>query len=472
MSRGRWGLTDMAIDSQAPPGAEEENGFLPIPDVKAWRSIYASRGDEPRHRRAADAILFVFGAAGLLVASLIANSGLEGEATATEALRSLLDWLDPVWRVAYVFAGILALALIVIAFATKRRALGITLVVALGLVIGVSEVVDKVVDGTWAGLKPLFVFGEATFPPVRIAACFAVIATARPDLSRPMRRFSGAVVVVAALAAVVLGESSLSGALAAASVGILVTAFIYLVIGSHAGFPPESRVRASLAQLGLAVGALDPTETQIAGVAMYETTDSAGRALLVKVYGRDARDSQLVARLWRMMWYRDAGPQMAASRLRQVEHEALCTLAAARAGVATQDVVTLGAVSNGDALIVFEKAEGPTLDAMAPDLVTDAMLENAWTSVSRLHDARIAHGRIEMDGLVASGGQRGHHRSRPSPARRSGGGLCGRCRGATGRDCRARWSGTRTRPRRARASVTRRSRQRCRTCSPRRSRPS
>ncbi len=51
-------------------------------------------------------------------------------------------------------------------------------------------------------------------------------------------------------------------------------------------------------------------------------------------------------------------------------------------------------------LIVFEKAEGPTLDAMDPDAVTDAMLESSWTSVSRLHDARIAHGRIEMDGLV------------------------------------------------------------------------
>ena len=60
----------MAIDSEAPPGAQEEHGFLPIPDVKAWRSIYASRGDEPRHRRAADAVLFVVAALGLLVAFL------------------------------------------------------------------------------------------------------------------------------------------------------------------------------------------------------------------------------------------------------------------------------------------------------------------------------------------------------------------------------------------------------------------
>ncbi len=316
----------MAIDSEAPPGAQEEHGFLPIPDVKAWRSIYASRGDEPRHRRAADAVLFVFGAAGLLVASLIANSGLEGEATATEALRSLLDWLDPVWRVAYVFAGILALALIV--DRVRNEAPGARHHPGRRPRSRDRGQRGRRQGGRWHLGRPeadLFVFGEATFPPVRIAACFAVIATARPDLSRPMRRFSGAVVVVAALAAVVLGESSLSGALAAASVGILVTAFIYLVIGSHAGFPPESRVRASLAQLGLAVGALDPTETQIAGVATYETTDSAGRALLVKVYGRDARDSQLVARLWRTdvvprRGASDGGEPAAPSRARSVVH--------------------------------------------------------------------------------------------------------------------------------------------------------
>ena len=89
---------------------------------------------------------------------------------------------------------------------------------------------------------------------------------------------------------------------------------------------------------------------QTAGVATYETTDTAGRPLLVKVYGRDARDSQLVARLWRTAWYRESGPQMATSRLRQVEHEALCALAAERAGVATQDVVAVGGVSTGDAV--------------------------------------------------------------------------------------------------------------------------
>ena len=144
----------MAIDSEAPPSAEEEHGFLPIPDVKAWRSIYASRGDEPRHRRAADAVLFVVAAVGLLVASLISNGSAAGEANAISALQELLDWLDPVWRVTYALASLISLALIVVAFAAKRRALGFMLVISVGLVIAVGEVVGRLVTDEWIGLKP------------------------------------------------------------------------------------------------------------------------------------------------------------------------------------------------------------------------------------------------------------------------------------------------------------------------------
>jgi uncharacterized protein (TIRG00374 family) len=390
----------MAVDSVAEAQDRDGRSFLPIPDVKAWRSIYSSRGDEPRMRRAADALLFVFGAAGLLIASLIASSDSIGELDAAADIASLLDWLDPFWRMAYAITAILVAALIVVAFATKRRALGITLVAAIALVVAVSEVVARLVEGEWADLESLFSAGEATFPPLRIAVATAVTAVARPDLARPMRRFGAAVVLVGTLAAIVIGESSLSGAMAAASVGVLVAAALFLALGSHAGFPPERRVRASLAELGLAVGALEASPVQTAGVATYETTDTAGRTLLVKVYGRDARDSQLVARVWRMMWYRDPGPQMATSRLRQVEHEALCTLAAGRAGVATQDVVAVGGVQSGDAVIVYEKAAGPTLAELPPDAVTDEVLEQAWTAIARLHSARIAHGRIEPAQLV------------------------------------------------------------------------
>src|SRR5262249_41618584 len=155
----------VAIDSAPRSEEQEAHGFLPIPDVKAWRSIYASRGDEPRHRRAADAVLFVLAALGLLVASLVANSALAGENSAPSALQALLDWLDPLGRIASVLAALLSLALVVVAFLTKRRALGFMQLVAVGLVVAVGEIVGSLVTDSWAGLKPIFSFGETTFPP-------------------------------------------------------------------------------------------------------------------------------------------------------------------------------------------------------------------------------------------------------------------------------------------------------------------
>ena len=68
--------------------------------------------------------------------------------------------------------------------------------------------------------------------------------------------------------------------------------------------------------------------------------DASGRPLLVKVYGRDAYDSQLLAKLWRTLWYQGGGPRLRLSRVQAVEHEALVTLLAAQAGVPTRTVVT------------------------------------------------------------------------------------------------------------------------------------
>jgi hypothetical protein len=51
--------------------------------------------------------------------------------------------------------------------------------------------------------------------------------------------------------------------------------------------------------------------------------DLDGNRLLLKVYGRDARDAQVFSKMWRYLWYRDTGPSFTLSRLQQVEHEAL-----------------------------------------------------------------------------------------------------------------------------------------------------
>jgi uncharacterized membrane protein YbhN (UPF0104 family) len=51
-------------------------------------------------------------------------------------------------------------------------------------------------------------------------------------------------------------------------------------------------------------------------------------------------------------------------------------------------------------VIVLEKVDGLTLAHLPADAVSDDVLEQAWIGVARLHQARIAHSRIELDRLT------------------------------------------------------------------------
>ena len=62
-------------------------------------------------------------------------------------------------------------------------------------------------------------------------------------------------------------------------------------------------------------------------------TTPTGRPLKVRVLGRDAQDTQRLARRWRLLAYRDPPRSAPVGRLEQVEHEAVATLMAAQAGV-------------------------------------------------------------------------------------------------------------------------------------------
>ena len=99
---------------------------------------------------------------------------------------------------------------------------------------------------------------------------------------------------------------------------------------------------ASLRELGVdARGPPGAPTRHIAGVVAFTARDAPRvRSSPIKVYGQDAYDNRLLAKVWRTLWYRDGGPQLGLSRLQAVEHEALMTLLAVRAGFRTREVVT------------------------------------------------------------------------------------------------------------------------------------
>ena len=94
--------------------------------------------------------------------------------------------------------------------------------------------------------------------------------------------------------------------------------------------------------------------------------DAEGEPLKVRVLGRDAQDTQRLARRWRSLAYRDPPRSVAVGRLEQVEHEALATLMAAQAGVRVPEVVTAALGPDGDALIVTRQPDVEPLETLQP----------------------------------------------------------------------------------------------------------
>ena len=127
-------------------------------------------------------------------------------------------------------------------------------------------------------------------------------------------------------------------------------------------------------------------------------TTPDGKPLLVKAFGRDAADGQLVAATWYAIWHRGA-KRVLTGRREQVEHEAFLTLAAERDGVPVMPVIAAGETDQGDALLVID-ANGGTLAALASANVTADFLRSAWDALGRLHELGISHGRVNAESLI------------------------------------------------------------------------
>lgn len=367
-------------------------------------SLFASAGDEPRRRRVDDAVTLGVGAVVVLGAALASQGSTTGAAEATTALDDLLGWLDPLWAFAYAGASVLCLGLLGAAIVGHRTALVRDLVLATALVTGAGALLTQAIDGRWPSWAGAWWSEEApTYPSLRLAVVSAVVMVAGPDLARPLRYLGIAVVSLSGIAAVVLGSAYPAHALGGVGLGVTIAAAVRLVFGSSAGFPHEQRVVAGLASVGVDASEVQRDSHQRGGVARYRAVGRGGCALAVAVYGRDARDTQLLARLWRTLWYRDAGPAASLTRREQVEHEGLMLFAAARAGVPVPALVAAGTTENGDAMLVTDQPDAPTLEALDPAGLTDALIDRVWGAAAALRAARLGHGRLNATTVLVAG---------------------------------------------------------------------
>jgi uncharacterized protein (TIRG00374 family) len=368
--------------------------------------LFVTSTKPQRSRRPGDVLLL--GVSVLLLALLawVANpqSGFEGRLQGF--LESFPHFTNVLWRlgmgVLTLWAGfLLAASLVRGRLDLLRDQLLAMAAAALG-----ATLLDAAIGGDSGSMwGSAFALGP---PPdrvsLRLAFATAAIGTALPHLIRPFRRLSRWLIVIGALSTALGSAATPNGVVTGFLCGLASAAAVHLALGSSGGWPSLEEVEKGLADVGVVVGSLSEAQVQHAGVFHLQGLDTEGRALDIRLYGRDAWDAQLMAKAWRALWFRDA-ESLSLTRLQQAEHEGFVTLLAAERGVATPEVVQAGRTADNDALIVLRRpgqtlAELTLAEAAPP---SDEVLDAVWDSVLAFSDAGFAHGDLCPGNLRVDG---------------------------------------------------------------------
>lgn len=374
------------------PGARRLHGFH-------W---FSSQSHAAVRRRPTDVGLVVGSALGLLLLAPFAP----GPTTVDEALTTVvqavpsLDWAFTVGSALATAWGVLLLLVTVVM--PGRRIVAVYMLLSAGAAFLVAALAGAAAGTDWG--ESWAVLGEPgsspTYAAVRLALVTALVVTASPQVSRPVRRVGRLLLGVAAVSVVALGAAYPIGVLAGFLSGVVAGAAVHLVVGSPGGRPSPHRVAEALDDLGLSDAQVADLPAGASRVSRYSARVPGEPPLLVVVLGRDEWDAQAVASVWASLSRRGERPSLGMGRLDRVEHAAMASLLAQRAGVRVPPVVLAGRSAEGDAVLVTEALAAIPLAELTPDAVSDALLDDAWTQLVALHRARLAHGSIDSWGVV------------------------------------------------------------------------
>jgi hypothetical protein len=254
--------------------------------------VFASSRGRRRFRRATDVFLLVPSLLGLgLLIAIYPPSAFER--SLVRLFASLPGWLGPLWEILYDGLALVALLLVVVSLAGRRRAVLLQGVASVVLAGAITFAAARLALGDWPDLGDQLRLrvDASTFPLLRVALAATVILAVVPHLVRPLQGLVRWALALGLLGAVLVEAAPPSATLAAFLVSLTAATVVRLALGTSAGHPETEDVVAALAELGVAVDRLEPADRQPAGVFVARGVDASGHPLLVKVYGRDAYDS-------------------------------------------------------------------------------------------------------------------------------------------------------------------------------------
>ena len=370
------------------------------------RDAFGHADEHPYRRLTSDFVKLPLAALLLVASALHVGDETVVERRIEQFFTSLPDNVHPLLEALFQVGTLWGVGLVVAAGLVARRyrlacVLGAAGALAwffarlLGLLTA-HETIGGALSGVFEGTNP------DSYPAVHLAVIAAVILAASPFLTRPIRRTGQALLLVLAMSALTLGVGGPNDVFGALVLAWGLAAFLHLALGSPAGRPTTAQVAAALAELNYHVEQLQLAPEQERGFTMMVAEAANGEVLPVRVYGRDAADTRLLAKAWRFLAYKDSGPTLTITRLQQVEHEALCLYAARDAGVPAPEVVVAGVAGPSAAVLVTRLAPSAPLSADDPDIET--RLRDLWGDVARMRAARIAHGALDLEHVASASG--------------------------------------------------------------------
>ena len=354
-----------------------------------WRARVFVTASDQRLRLPRDLIAATTGAVVATVAWVIVATGVD--APVSVVVPTWISWL--VTGVTFLGTTAFIVAAVLLCLLARRwTLLGQLILAAGGAALGAWGV------GHWLGL------GTPAAPPLiaaTLAAAFLVIRI----LGVPLRTPLWTVVYVGTLAQVFDAHLVPLGTIGAVALGIATGAGVSFAFGTPDVAPTVGEAVGFLDQLGVVVGDLERSGSVATwGATRFTGTSPDGAVLDIDVYGRDAPEGQLLARVWRFLWIRRSTLDLRLRRIDHIEHSAAMMLWARSCGVGTPSVVRAGRVEpTDDAVLITRRPAGTRLGDLDPADIDAADLVAMWEALDRLSEAGLAVNDIDADTVLLDG---------------------------------------------------------------------
>jgi uncharacterized membrane protein YbhN (UPF0104 family) len=371
---------------------------------RTFQTIFlAPKGDGTRRRSSTDAVKLVTSIAVFVILWVGVSSRTKLQVDIVSALHPPAWGLSWLITVLWWLTSIGTVVLVIGAAALSRRLeifrdLGVSALLAVGsswLIQNLFSAIARFPASDQAQVPGV----KLGFPVPLLTAAVAVILASLPYLSRHLQRLLQCFIVIALISGLMKGVGLPIALIASVVLGWGVVSITHLIFGSPTGVPDAEAVEGLLRSLGIDAEDVKPVAHQEWGLARFNATTETGRWLRISFYGRDARDSQLLSKLYRTIVLRkDTGPFML-TRAQQVDHECYLGLLAGEAvsgGSAT--LLTSGLVGGAQEGMVVVEVPSPTslsglLDAADVERAAKAKAAEAEAQAEARHKAKAAAGK-------------------------------------------------------------------------------